>query len=139
MSNRIVLGAFDGTFVLRVSRPGYNVLDTSLAQDGIAFDSRWIANTKPWISGVATSFGTGSAASFTVALGYTVTTADPPILVHFWRRSGASGWDANCWETGGLNSADVGATDLVIGQLSTSGAPAAWARCVYMILRYTKI
>ncbi|EKF43971.1 hypothetical protein NA8A_04145 [Nitratireductor indicus C115] len=41
MANRIVLGAFDGTFVLRASRPGYDVLDPALLPEHVSFDSRW--------------------------------------------------------------------------------------------------
>lgn len=41
MSNRLILGSFANTFVLRVSRPGYNVLDDSLPPECISFDSRW--------------------------------------------------------------------------------------------------
>lgn len=41
MANRMVMGAFDGTQVLRISRPGYNVLSTGLAPKYLAFDSRW--------------------------------------------------------------------------------------------------
>lgn len=41
MANRVVLGAFNGTYVLRVSRPGYNVLDPALPPERLVFDSRW--------------------------------------------------------------------------------------------------
>lgn len=41
MANRVVLGAFDGTYVLRVSTPTKNVLDTALSKQDIVFDSRW--------------------------------------------------------------------------------------------------
>ncbi|MBC2806648.1 hypothetical protein C3Y94_026200 [Rhizobium ruizarguesonis] len=41
MSNRLILGAFDNTFVLRISRPGANVLDPALPVEQLAFDSRW--------------------------------------------------------------------------------------------------
>ena len=41
MANRLILGAFNGSMVLRVSRPGYNVLDDSLPASAISFDSRW--------------------------------------------------------------------------------------------------
>ncbi|WP_274426740.1 hypothetical protein [Chelativorans sp. YIM 93263] len=41
MANRVVLGAFDGTYVLRCSRPGYNVLSTGLPVERLSFDSRW--------------------------------------------------------------------------------------------------
>ena len=43
MTNRVVLGAFDGTYALRVSRPGSNVLTTTLPTEQLAFDSRWAA------------------------------------------------------------------------------------------------
>ncbi|EKF17058.1 hypothetical protein [Nitratireductor pacificus] len=42
MTDRLVLGAFDGTFVLRGSRPGFDVLDPSLLPEHLSFDSRWI-------------------------------------------------------------------------------------------------
>lgn len=41
MANRVVIGAFDGTYVLRVSKPGYNALDPDLPSAGLVFDSRW--------------------------------------------------------------------------------------------------
>lgn len=41
MVNRVVLGAHAGTYVLRVSRPGYNVLNDSIPLSAVAFDSRW--------------------------------------------------------------------------------------------------
>lgn len=41
MANRVILGAFDGTHVLRVSKPGYNVLDPNLPASALSFDSRW--------------------------------------------------------------------------------------------------
>jgi hypothetical protein len=41
MSNRLVLGSFDNTYLLRVSRPGANVLNPSLPVESLAFDSRW--------------------------------------------------------------------------------------------------
>ncbi|MGO7308774.1 hypothetical protein ACCS91_33505 [Rhizobium ruizarguesonis] len=41
MSNRLVLGSFANTFVLRVSRPGVDVLNTAVPVEQLAFDSRW--------------------------------------------------------------------------------------------------
>lgn len=41
MANRVILGEFNGDYVLRVSRPGHNVLNTALARKNLAFDSRW--------------------------------------------------------------------------------------------------
>lgn len=63
MANRAVLGAFDGTYVLRVSKPGFNVLSTGLTVDQLAFDSRWAETGNAFMSGSAAigsevSFGT---------------------------------------------------------------------------------
>ena len=44
MANRVVLGEFNGDYVLRVSRPGFNVLDPNLPRHQLAFDSRWPEN-----------------------------------------------------------------------------------------------
>ena len=41
MVDRVLLGSFDGTYVLRVSRPGYDVKNTGLSEKNLAFDSRW--------------------------------------------------------------------------------------------------
>jgi hypothetical protein len=41
MTTRVILGAFDGTFVLRASKPGFNVLDPALTKEQLAFDSRY--------------------------------------------------------------------------------------------------
>jgi hypothetical protein len=42
MANRVVLGALPGGGQgLRISRPGANVLSTSLAENQVSFDSRW--------------------------------------------------------------------------------------------------
>jgi len=40
MTNRVIFGDFNGEYVLRVSRPGYNVA-AALATKNLAFDSRW--------------------------------------------------------------------------------------------------
>lgn len=39
MANRVILGAHNGSMVLRVSRPGYDVTSTSLTRKQLAFDS----------------------------------------------------------------------------------------------------
>lgn len=52
MANRTVLGAFDGTYVLRTSRPGYDVLNTGLAAKELAFDSRWGSAANILASGI---------------------------------------------------------------------------------------
>jgi hypothetical protein len=52
MANRTVLGAFDNTFVLRTSRPGFDVLSTGLAPQQVAFDSRFARAANVYASGV---------------------------------------------------------------------------------------
>ena len=52
MVNRVVLGAFDSTFVLRASRPGFNVLTTTLTPEQTAFDSRWADAANVYASGI---------------------------------------------------------------------------------------
>lgn len=77
MANRIVLGAFDGTFVLRVSRPGFNVLTTTLTKDQLAFDSRWAEAGASFLMGyVALS----TTADTTVLFGRTFTAATLPAV-----------------------------------------------------------
>lgn len=73
MANRVVLGALPGGGQgLRVSRPGYNVLDTSLSPKQLAFDSRWPAALRVHMAGSA-SFGA------TVYFGRSF--AAPPLVV----------------------------------------------------------
>lgn len=59
MVNRIVLGAFDNTFVLRASRPTFDVLSTGLTTNQLAFDSRWGEASNCFLIGSFT-FGTAS-------------------------------------------------------------------------------
>jgi len=51
MANRVILGEFGGDYVLRVSRPGFNVLDPALPRHHLAFDSRWPENLNIAASG----------------------------------------------------------------------------------------
>lgn len=41
MANRVVIGAFDGSYVLRVTKPGHNALDPNVPSTGMVYDSRW--------------------------------------------------------------------------------------------------
>lgn len=59
MANRVVLGEFDGDYVLRISRPGFNVLSTSLPRQNLAFDSRWPENMNIVTSATVTVSGAG--------------------------------------------------------------------------------
>lgn len=68
MTNRLILGAFAGTFVLRVSRPGFNVMDDSLPPECISFDSRWQETMNVLMSGQVTFGNAGVAGSQSYAL-----------------------------------------------------------------------
>lgn len=52
MTNRVILGAFAGTHVLRISRPGFNVQDDTLIPEQIAFDSRWASTANIIAQGI---------------------------------------------------------------------------------------
>ena len=49
MANRVVIGAFDGTYVLRTSQPGNDVLNAGLTPNQLSFDSRW-SEIGNWLS-----------------------------------------------------------------------------------------
>lgn len=76
MVNRVVLGAFDGTYVLRASRPGFDVLNTGLTRNQLAFDSRWSETGLEFMSG---TFAVDHGDSVTI--NYGTTFAQPPIVV----------------------------------------------------------
>ncbi len=58
MVARSVLGLFDGSYRLRVSKPAKNVLSTSLTRDELAFDSAWDEIIQIVAAGTATSNNT---------------------------------------------------------------------------------
>lgn len=76
MANRIILGAFDGTYVLRVSRPGFDVLNPSLPPEQLAFDSRWQETGNVYMEG---TFSIGNSGAYTVEFGTTFPT--PPVVI----------------------------------------------------------
>ncbi|AGC36063.1 hypothetical protein B7L88_gp019 [Rhizobium phage RHEph10] len=97
MTNRVVLGAFDGTFVLRISKPGFNVLDTALSDANLSFDSRWSSVGKVWMKGVLpqlafTQFSSGGSPSVKASfgLGYTPAANAPPVLIAMMKLAGSS-------------------------------------------------
>lgn len=51
MTNRLVLGAIDDTYGLRISRPGFDVMYSGLAPEQLAFDSRWNTMGRVYYSG----------------------------------------------------------------------------------------
>ena len=57
MVARVVLGSFAGTPRLRVSRPGFDVLDTGLVAAELAFDSAWPGLMQVLFAGTAESAG----------------------------------------------------------------------------------
>ena len=65
MTNRLIMGSFDGTFVLRISMPGYDVLNTSLTPNQVVFDSRWIDTSKIFFKGSSASFATSEPGGIT--------------------------------------------------------------------------
>lgn len=89
MANRVVLGAFDGTYVLRASRPGFNVLSTTLTTEQLAFDSRWSEAGNIFLRGSVVRANAGAATQ--IMFGETF--ARPPAV--FVYRSTAT---ANVWE-----------------------------------------
>ena len=99
MANRLVLGAFDGDMVLRVSRPGYNVLSTGLTAEQISFDSRWVSTGKIWTRGMTTNFvGNGDTVEVAIPLGYTPTSETLPIILRMLKRPAniyGGGWEPN--------------------------------------------
>lgn len=76
MANRVVLGAFDGAYVLRVSRPGFNVLDPALPPEHLAFDSRWQEAGNVYMEG---TFSIGNSGAYIVDFGTTFPT--PPVVI----------------------------------------------------------
>lgn len=89
MTNRVALGALPGGgFGLRVSRPGFNVLDTGLTGQQLAFDSRWSFAARIHMEGTfsvdrAGSFGVYSNLSLGLDFG-----VPPPVLAMVLRDGG---------------------------------------------------
>jgi hypothetical protein len=87
MSNRVVLGAFDGTYVLRVSRPGFDVLDPNLAKELLAFDSRWDEAGNVYMTGSGV-IPTGPGSSQTATIDFGATIDPPPLAIGLIEASG---------------------------------------------------
>lgn len=63
MVARSVLGLFDGSYRLRVSKPTKNVLSTGLTREELAFDSSWDEIIQIVASGTATSNNSNEGSS----------------------------------------------------------------------------
>lgn len=61
MANRVVVGAFAGTYVLRVSRPGFDVLNGGLTPEQLVFDSRWSEAGNVFLRGSVVRANAGDA------------------------------------------------------------------------------
>lgn len=89
MVNRVAFGELPGgRYGLRVSRPGSNVLDPSLAPNKLAFDSGWVRTLKIFSTGTvnvptATSWPQYTTVNFGKSF-----PAPPPCLV--WAESGST-------------------------------------------------
>lgn len=77
MANRVVVGAFAGTYVLRGSRPGFDVLNTGLTNNQLAFDSRWDEIGNVLQTGTFTVSGSGTLPLRPLPAGMT----SPPIIL----------------------------------------------------------
>lgn len=91
MANRTILGEFDGTYVLRVSRPGADVLNASLSPEFLAFDSRWQDTARVYMSGVVSPWSAiGNDAYIDIPLGYAPTNTTLPVILMQVRCTGTS-------------------------------------------------
>lgn len=90
MVNRVVLGALPGGGVgLRVSRPGFDVLNTALTGKQIAFDSRWAASGRVVTMGAVSVPNTDSATT----VNFGVTLPSVPVVIGMFRTT----FDASRW------------------------------------------
>ncbi|QIG76836.1 hypothetical protein EVC30_007 [Rhizobium phage RHph_Y1_11] len=83
MANRVVLGAYNGTYAFRVSFPGFNVLDPALTKDQLAFSSEtsWATETANIL---LTGFFLWSGSTYIdVLFGQTFATNKIPMVL-FW-------------------------------------------------------
>lgn len=81
MVSRVVLGALPGGGRgLRVSRPGFNVMDTGLSGKQLAFDSRWTSAARVFLNGTITLGVVTPISYFTLPFG-TVFPVSPPVIV----------------------------------------------------------
>jgi hypothetical protein len=125
MTNRLILGAHAGTYVLRASRPGYNVLDDGIAPAGVGFDSRRTSALKVRLQGiVAWSGGTPSTAS----ISFGMTFPSPPIIFLASREGNVlRQLELIFNSTGGYSQAaigDVTTTGFTVNKFGASGSTA---------------
>lgn len=95
MVQRVVYGALPGGgYGLRVSRPGFDVLNPSLPPSQLSFDSGWDRTLKVFMSGsVAVPVATGAFQYTTVNFGRTFST--PPVCLAWVTNASGSFEDPN--------------------------------------------
>jgi hypothetical protein len=76
MANRTLLGLFQGVYRLRISMPGYDVMNAGLGSEQLAFDSAWGRLGKVWMKGAV---AVGSPGSVNVFFGRTFNA--PPLVI----------------------------------------------------------
>lgn len=97
MTDRVLIGAHDGTHVFRASRPGFDVKNTALSPERLAFDSRW-----PEIGNILMrgTFQLSGVSHGEVSFGATYT-YPPLLIVHMsGPNNDTSKWfliDVACW------------------------------------------
>ncbi len=92
MTNRVAFGAVGGgAFGLKVSKPGYDVLDSGTIDAKLAFDSSWTKAQRIYLSGVYTATVNPSGVYGTVNFGATLS-AVPTVLAAV-RDSASSVWN----------------------------------------------
>ena len=89
MADHVLMGAFDGTFVIRTSLPGFDVKNTGLPPESVSFDSRWPEIGNVLVTGEFRLSGTSEKLIY---FGTTFT-APPLVILHM---SGVSN-DTSRW------------------------------------------
>lgn len=91
MTNRVVIGALPGGGTgIRVSRPGNNVLSTTLTGKQLAFDSRWTSAARVLLAGSVTLTGVAYPGAYTTINFGTTFATTPPCFV--FRQVSANVW-----------------------------------------------
>lgn len=99
MVSRVVLGALPGGgYGLRVSRPGFDVLNSGLSGQQLSFDSRWPTSARLHMQGSIVCSPAGNITTYsTVAFGIDFGVL-PPVLVQM---NNGNGWQSTDWNYNG--------------------------------------
>ena len=95
MANRVVIGNFNGEQVCRISRPGFDVLDSALSKDNLVFDSRWVQTSSVLYSGSAVtdqSNGVSNFKTITYPVAFAAGTLPLVIVVYRVRTNSGNTW-----------------------------------------------